>query len=97
MAPPLCVKLLHFENNVMNLDLVYFPPLLLVKASLFYGVFLRCMINCLMLLFTFSGFVYGAKDKKKLKVFIDDVNLPVPDDYDVQRCNEVSMLISKFG
>lgn len=97
VAPPLCVKLLHFENNVMNLDLVYFPPLLLVKASLFYGVFLRCMINCLMLLFTFSGFVYGAKDKKKLKVFIDDVNLPVPDDYDVQRCNEVSMLISKFG
>ncbi|XP_052708586.1 uncharacterized protein LOC128183562 isoform X10 [Crassostrea angulata] len=36
-----------------------------------------------------QGFVYGAKDKKKLKVFIDDVNLPVPDDYDVQRCNEL--------
>lgn len=44
-------------------------------------------------LFASPGFVYGAKDKKKLKVFIDDVNLPVPDDYDVQRCNEVSFVI----
>lgn len=36
-----------------------------------------------------QGFVYGAKENKKLKVFIDDVNLPVPDDYGVQRCNQV--------
>lgn len=47
----------------------------------------------LSVLFISAGFVYGAKDKKKLKVFIDDVNLPVPDDYDVQRCNEVSFVI----
>ena len=37
-----------------------------------------------------SGFVYGAKENKKLKVFIDDVNLPVPDEHNVQKCNEVS-------
>ncbi|XP_041355189.1 dynein gamma chain, flagellar outer arm-like isoform X3 [Gigantopelta aegis] len=36
-----------------------------------------------------QGFVYGAKENKKLKVFIDDVNLPVPDDYAVQRSNEL--------
>lgn len=36
-----------------------------------------------------QGFVYGAKENKKLKVFIDDVNLPVPDKYNVQRCNQV--------
>jgi hypothetical protein len=39
---------------------------------------------------TISGFVYGAKENKKLKVFIDDVNLPVPDEHNVQKCNEVS-------
>lgn len=37
-----------------------------------------------------QGFVYGAKENKKLKVFIDDVNLPVPDEYSVQTCNQVS-------
>ncbi|OWF37572.1 Dynein heavy chain 5, axonemal [Mizuhopecten yessoensis] len=36
-----------------------------------------------------QGFVYGAKESKKLKVFIDDVNLPVPDSHKVQRCNEL--------
>ncbi|XP_067674368.1 uncharacterized protein [Haliotis asinina] len=36
-----------------------------------------------------QGFVYGAKENKKLKVFIDDVNLPVPDEHGVQRCNEL--------
>ena len=35
------------------------------------------------------GFVYGAKENKKLRVFIDDVNLPVMDQFGVQRCNEV--------
>ncbi|XP_052089132.1 uncharacterized protein LOC127725852 isoform X10 [Mytilus californianus] len=36
-----------------------------------------------------QGFVYGAKENKKLKVFIDDVNLPLPDNYKVQKCNEL--------
>ncbi|KAK3577475.1 hypothetical protein CHS0354_032326 [Potamilus streckersoni] len=36
-----------------------------------------------------QGFVYGAKEKKKLKVFIDDVNLPLEDEYGVQKCNEL--------
>ncbi|KAL4232681.1 hypothetical protein ACF0H5_007369 [Mactra antiquata] len=36
-----------------------------------------------------QGFVYGAKENKTLKVFIDDVNLPVPDQYNVQRCNQL--------
>jgi len=36
-----------------------------------------------------QGFVYGAKENKKLKVFIDDVNLPVRDACNVQRCNQV--------
>lgn len=38
------------------------------------------------------GFVYGAKENKKLRVFIDDVNLPVMDKYGVQNCNEVRKL-----
>ena len=42
-----------------------------------------------------SGFVYGAKENKKLRVFIDDVNLPVMDQYGVQNCNEVRSL--QFG
>ena len=33
--------------------------------------------------------MYGAKENKKLRVFIDDVNLPVMDQFGVQRCNEV--------
>lgn len=70
-----------FKNKVKRLDLVYFPPLL------------RSRLGRLMVLFVTPGFVYGAKDKKKLKVFIDDVNLPVPDDYNVQRCNEVRIAI----
>ena len=36
-----------------------------------------------------SGFVYGAKEAKKLQLFIDDLNLPVPDEHNVQRINEV--------
>ncbi|XP_035829673.1 dynein heavy chain 5, axonemal isoform X2 [Aplysia californica] len=36
-----------------------------------------------------QGFVYGAKDNKKLKVFIDDLNLPLPDENGTQRCNEL--------
>jgi len=39
-----------------------------------------------------QGFVYGAKENKNLKVFIDDVNLPVPDKHGVQRCNEVIIM-----
>ena len=35
------------------------------------------------------GFVYGAKDNKKLKVFIDDLNLPACDENGIQRCNEL--------
>lgn len=36
-----------------------------------------------------QGYTYGAPDKKKLIVFIDDINLPEEDAYGVQRCNEV--------
>ncbi|XP_074662754.1 uncharacterized protein LOC141915202 [Tubulanus polymorphus] len=36
-----------------------------------------------------QGFVYGAKDNKRLQLFIDDLNLPVPDQYGVQKCNEL--------
>ena len=36
-----------------------------------------------------TGLVYGAKENKRLQVFIDDLNLPVPDEDGVQRCNEV--------
>lgn len=78
---PFFDKLFPFKNKVKRLDLVYFPPLL------------RSRLGRLMVLFVTPGFVYGAKDKKKLKVFIDDVNLPVPDDYNVQRCNEVRIAI----
>ena len=33
--------------------------------------------------------MYGAKENKKLQLFVDDLNLPNPDEYGVQRCNEV--------
>ena len=39
--------------------------------------------------FVCAGFVYGAKEGKRLQLFIDDVNLPTPDEHGVQRCNEV--------
>ena len=44
-------------------------------------------------LLLFAGFVYGAKENKMLQVFIDDLNLPTPDEHGVQRCNEVSTFI----
>ena len=48
---------------------------------------------CILLLLLFAGFVYGAKENKMLQVFIDDLNLPTPDEHGVQRCNEVSTFI----
>ncbi|XP_033113255.1 dynein heavy chain 5, axonemal-like isoform X2 [Anneissia japonica] len=36
-----------------------------------------------------QGFVYGAKDNKRLQIFIDDISLPTPDEFGVQRCNEL--------
>ena len=36
-----------------------------------------------------QGFVYGAKDAKRLQLFIDDLNLPGADAEGVQRVNEV--------
>ncbi len=42
------------------------------------------------------GFVYGAKENKKMQLFIDDLNLPVPDKFGVQRGNEVSIIIFIF-
>lgn len=36
------------------------------------------------------GFVYGAKDNNRLQLFIDDINLPNPDEYGVRHYNEVS-------
>jgi hypothetical protein len=36
-----------------------------------------------------QGYTYGAPEKKKFIVFIDDINLPQKDKYGVQRCNEV--------
>ncbi|XP_022081686.1 dynein gamma chain, flagellar outer arm-like [Acanthaster planci] len=35
------------------------------------------------------GFVYGARDNKRLQLFIDDLNLPPADEHGVQRCNEL--------
>lgn len=37
-----------------------------------------------------QGFVYGAKEGKKFRLFVDDINLPKPDGDGVQRVNEVS-------
>ena len=41
-----------------------------------------------------TGLVYGAKENKRLQVFIDDLNLPVPDEDGVQRCNEVHTVVT---
>ncbi|CAI9717935.1 dynein heavy chain 8, axonemal-like [Octopus vulgaris] len=35
-----------------------------------------------------QGFIHGAKDKKKLAVFIEDINIPKKDQFGIQRCNE---------
>ena len=48
-----------------------------------------CKISLICFCIICVGFVYGAKENKKLRVFIDDVNLPVMDNFGVQRCNEV--------
>ena len=39
-----------------------------------------------------TGFVYGAKENKKLQLIIDDIHLSEPDADGVQRCNEVKLL-----
>nr|DBA26446.1 TPA: hypothetical protein GDO54_010703 [Pyxicephalus adspersus] len=40
-----------------------------------------------------QGFIYGARDGKTLHLFIDDLNLPTPDDNGVQSCNELLRMI----
>ncbi|XP_031757885.1 dynein gamma chain, flagellar outer arm isoform X2 [Xenopus tropicalis] len=40
-----------------------------------------------------QGFVYGAKDGKSLKIFIDDMSLPAPDENGMQRCNELLRML----
>ncbi|XP_018096048.2 dynein heavy chain 5, axonemal [Xenopus laevis] len=40
-----------------------------------------------------QGFVYGAKDGKSLKLFIDDMSLPTPDENGVQSCNELLRML----
>ncbi|XP_070568705.1 dynein axonemal heavy chain 5-like isoform X4 [Ptychodera flava] len=36
-----------------------------------------------------QGFVYGARDNKRLQIFIDDLNLPNPDEHGTQRSLEL--------
>jgi dynein heavy chain, axonemal len=36
-----------------------------------------------------QGFTYGALDKKRFAIFVDDINAPSFDKNSVQRCNEV--------
>ena len=59
---------------------------------LFYFIFLMFCIETLFVTFA-AGFVYGAREGKRLQLFIDDLNLPTPDEFGVQRCNEVSASI----
>jgi hypothetical protein len=40
-----------------------------------------------------QGFTYGAPDKKQFVIFIDDINAPMCDQYGVQRCNEVLLIL----
>ncbi|KAM9316607.1 uncharacterized protein PAF06_007656 [Gastrophryne carolinensis] len=40
-----------------------------------------------------QGFLYGARDGKKLYIFIDDLNLPTADENGVQSCNELLRMI----
>ncbi|XP_018425842.1 PREDICTED: dynein gamma chain, flagellar outer arm-like [Nanorana parkeri] len=40
-----------------------------------------------------QGFIYGARDGKTLHLFIDDLNLPTPDENEVQSCNELLRMI----
>jgi len=35
-----------------------------------------------------KGFTYGAPDKKQFIIFVDDINVPTPNEYGTQRCNE---------
>ena len=39
-----------------------------------------------------QGFTYGAPDKKKLALFIDDINSPVHNSDGIQKCNEVGKI-----
>ena len=72
----------HYQRQLFNFSLS-------LSLSLSLSQNIDIYIIYLILTSDFSGFVYGAKENKKLKVFIDDVNLPVPDYYGVQKCNEV--------
>ncbi|XP_064629693.1 uncharacterized protein LOC135488785 isoform X2 [Lineus longissimus] len=36
-----------------------------------------------------QGFVFGAKENKQLQIFVDDLNLPVPDEFGIQKTNEL--------
>ena len=37
-----------------------------------------------------QGFVFGARENKKLQIFVDDLSMPQMDEYGVQSNNEVS-------
>ncbi|XP_029452717.1 dynein gamma chain, flagellar outer arm-like [Rhinatrema bivittatum] len=40
-----------------------------------------------------QGFIYGARDGKTFQLFVDDLNLPQPDENNVQCCNELLRLL----
>ena len=77
------------KNNLFK-NIFEYTVIFLFKV---FDIFLKTV----KLFFFPVGFVYGAKENKKLRVFIDDVNLPVMDQFGVQRCNEVRISTATSG
>lgn len=75
---------MHLTKTLLTYNLFWKDSLYIEKEKKMFSFFKKISPFCLML-----GYVFGAKDNKKLRVFIDDLNLPLPDSDNTQRCNEL--------
>ncbi|XP_071504103.1 dynein axonemal heavy chain 5-like [Diadema antillarum] len=87
LGPPGCGKTAMINDFINTLD----PGSQITKRLVFSGAstasqlqqFIEANIHHR------QGFVYGARDNKRLQLFVDDINLPPCDEHGVQRSNEL--------
>ena len=67
------------------------PDLQITKKLVFSGSSKACQLQQFIEanIYHRQGFVYGAKENKKLQLFIDDLNLPGSDEFGVQRVGDL--------
>ncbi|XP_071818739.1 dynein axonemal heavy chain 5-like isoform X4 [Apostichopus japonicus] len=87
VGPPGCGKTVMINDFINTLD----PSDQVTKRLVFSGASTATDLQQFIEtnIYHRQGFVYGAKDNKRLQVFIDDLNLPPEDEGGVQRCNEL--------